>query len=136
MHLDGLLYRAEIPGDLLVQPSGDDMTKYLGLTWGQRVKAAPDSRQFCQSQPVDLVLCDRAANHVKQYDVIHRLGEKLDRAALHRLNGGRDITLTGEEYDGWRHRFASKRLLQIEPALPWHRNVQDKAAGSVRVKAA
>src|SRR5262252_8332018 len=118
MHFYGDFADADVVGDLFVEATNHHQGHYLSLAWGKSLEACP--------QPCDhlFVLQPRAIsreallNRVQQVLITERLGQKLDRSSLHRLDGHRDVPVSRDEDDRNVDVRRRELSLKIETASP------------------
>jgi hypothetical protein len=72
-------------------------------------------------------------HRVEKILVTERLGEKLDGARLHRLNGHRDVAIPGDKNDGEHYPCCCEVALEIEPAPPRQSHIHNKANWAIRL---
>ena len=100
MDLDGLLGRAELSRDLLVQHPGRDQLQHLALARGKAREAAHDILALAMLRAPGCIPQQRLAYGGHELGALHRLREEGDRAGFHRLHGRRNVALPGDEDDG------------------------------------
>ena len=77
------------------------------------------------------VLCDSKLDRFQQILIAKRLGEELDRAALHGSNRHRDIGVAADEDNRQAQICLGQLLLKLEPALPGQPDVENQAPGEL-----
>src|SRR5215510_13820258 len=126
--LDGNLAQPQFAGDLLVHQAGSDKPHHLAFALGQAVEACP---QVCEAllvlAPAAIAL-DRRGDCVQHVLIAEGLGQKIDRAGFHGLDGHGDIAVAGHEYDGNMDVRLGEFGLEIEPAHPRQSDVEHEAA--------
>src|ERR1700724_2289483 len=71
-------------------------------------------------------------DRVQQVLIAERLGQELDRSSLYRLNGHRDIAVSGDEDDRNVNVRRRELSLKIETASARQPDIEHKASGSFR----
>ena len=75
---------------------------------------------------------NRHRHSVQHVLVAKRLGQEIDRSALHRPDGHRNVAMAGHE-DDWNLNVGLGQLgLKIQPALSGQPDVKHQAAGDIR----
>src|SRR5271154_960916 len=123
---------ADLIGDLLVETASRHQGHHLTLAGGESLEARPQPGQsFFILQP-SAVARDAQLDRVEQILVAEWLGQELDRAALHRPDGHRDVAIPGDE-DDWEVDVRGGELsLEVEAASPGQSYIEHQAGRSVR----
>src|ERR1700756_1756087 len=122
----------EVVGDLLAKAAPHDLNHYLAFPWAQRIEARPEHSQGLFILAPSMIASEAQLDRVDQVLITEGFGQKLNRAALHRLHRHRDITVPRYE-DNRDLGIRSRELaLKIQTAPPRQSDVQDKAGRTVR----
>ena len=133
MDFDGFLDGAEVSGGLLVELAGDDVFQDFALARSERRQALLDFGDFGTRLPLEAILLDGDVNGFEQILVVHRFGEEIQSAALHRLHAHGDVAVAGEKNDGKLAAFRRQSLLQLQAIQAGHRDVEHETAGGAAV---
>src|SRR5271157_876505 len=132
MDFYGNLADAHLVGDLLIETASHNQGHHLPLTGGQGLEARPQPGQsFFVLQP-SAVARKAELDGVQQILVAEGLGQELDRATLHRLDGHRDVAVPGDEDDRELDVRGGEFSLKVEAASPRQPDIEHQAGGSVR----
>src|SRR5690606_6230977 len=131
MELHGDHADAEIVGDLLVEPAERDRAHHLALARRKARLVFDEAAHDPRFDALRDIALDPGRNGIEQGLVAHRLGEEIDRARLHRLDGHRNIAMAGQEHDRLGIVVRHQLLLEVEPAPARHAYVEHHAAGAI-----
>jgi hypothetical protein len=116
--------------DLFVQTAGHHHGHHLAFAGGERLEARP------QGGDCPFVLQPRSIsrkaqlNRVQQILIAERLGQELDRSSLYRLDGHRDVAVSGDENDRDVNVCRRELALKIETAPACQLDIEHQASGS------
>ena len=110
-----------------------DVLQHLAFARRERGQPLPDVVEFGAGLPLMAVRLDGGADGLEEILVVDRLGEEINRAALHGAHAHRDVAVAGEEDDRDLAAPGDQRLLQLQAVQARHRHVQHQAAGCVRI---
>src|SRR5207244_13514412 len=136
LFLDGGFAGSQLPGDLLVEQTGDGGGHHVPLATGQRLIPATKLGKLQPLRACHAITIDRVADGVEQVLLAKRLREKLDCAGLHGPDRHGDITVPGEEDDRQRRVRVGKLLLQVEAAQSREADVEHEASWRMPSRAA
>src|SRR2546425_3982731 len=131
LFLDGGFAGSQLPGDLLVEQTGDGGGHHVPLATGQRVIPATKLGELQPLRARHATAVDRVANGIEQVLLPKRLREKLDCTGLHGSNRHGNVAVPGEEDDRQRRVGVGKRLLQVEAAHSREADVEQEASRSM-----
>src|SRR6202047_2719395 len=126
MDLYGDLADTDVVGDLLVEAASHHQGQHFTLARSESLEPRP---QRCDRL---FVLQPRAISREAQLDrvqqvlIAERLGQKLDRSSLYRLNGHRDIAVSGDEDDRNVNIRRRELSLKIETASAGQPDIEHK----------
>src|SRR5262249_23868818 len=133
VELDRFFDRSKVVGNLLVEPTRNDVCEHLALAGGQaRYLSLNRSKVRVSLTRLD-VLLDGSRNRRQQIVVADRFGEEIDGTRLHGAHARRNVALSSNENDRSLRAPGCQRLLQLEAIETRHRYVQDGAARDRRV---
>ncbi len=125
MNLHGLLGRAKLSCDLLIEKSRNDASHDLELARCQSVEFCA-GRGSLRLPPEKLSRsCEAARNSLEERFVVNRLCEKVDRARLHRPRAHRYVSIACDKDDLFI--AVCKRLLKFETIKARQANIEHKA---------
>ena len=119
---------AEHRRDLLVEPPARDQRAHLALARGEAGRAPAKHAQLRVHGADRAIARDRALHRGQELVGIDRLGEEVDRAALHRADAARHVFLAADEDRGLLHSGGSQQVMQLETAQPRQVHVEDQAS--------
>src|SRR2546425_1272829 len=131
LFLDGGFAGSQLPGDLLVEQTGDGGGHHVPLARSQRVIPATKLGELQPLRARHAIARDRVANGIEQVLLPKRLREKLDCTGLHGSNRHGNVAVPGEEDDRQRRVGVGKRLLQVEAAQSREADVEQEASRSM-----
>ena len=124
----------ELGPNLLVQQPRDHECHHIALAMTQRCVAIPQLAQLLLAPERVLAARERLADGGKDDVVAERLGEKLDRAGLHRAYRHRHVGIPRDEDDRHVRPIGSDALLQVEAVEIRKPDVEDQAARRERAR--
>jgi hypothetical protein len=124
VHLDGLLRRAELGGDLLVAPPRHDKAQHLVLAWRECRIALLKGALTRPVLPGKLVDMQRFGHGRDQLEVLHRLGEQGHGPRLHGAHAHRNVGAARQKDDRKRATRCTHRGLQLEAVDLRHDDVE------------
>lgn len=119
MDLHGSFRDAQIASDLLIQPSGSDLSQNYALTGRQHIESRTARAHCCLILPALTVSGETDIYCVQKILFPERLCKKLDGAGLHRPYAHRDVAMAGNKDDRERAARRGQLTLKIQPALTW-----------------
>jgi hypothetical protein len=132
MHLDCDLGDAQFFGDQLVHHAGSHEGEHVALAGSQRLVQQSKIRNGLLARPPFLIRGERPGYGVNHFLRADRLGQEVDSAGLHGLDGHRDIAMTGHKDD----RDADTRFVQIylkvKTAYSRQPDIEYQTAGDIR----
>src|SRR6202035_3180440 len=123
---------ADVVGDLFVKAAGHHQGHYLTLAGGEGLEARPqrgDRRFILQPRAISR---EAQLDRVQQVLIAERLGQELDRSSLYRLDGHRDVAVSGDEDDRNVNVRRRQLSLKIETTSAGQSDIEHEAGGSVR----
>src|SRR6267143_508356 len=136
LFLDGGFAGSQLPGDLLVEQTGDGGGHHVSLARSQQVIPATKLGELQPLRACHAITIDRVANGVEQVLLAKRLREKLDGAGLHGPDRHGNVAVSGEEDDRQRRVRVGKLLLQVEAAQSREADVEHEASWRMPSRAA
>src|SRR5216683_1056318 len=123
---------ADVVGDLLVEAASHHQGHHLALARGESLEARPQrSDRLFVLQP-RAIPREAQLDRVQQVLIAERLGQELDRSSLYRLDGHRDVAVSGDEDDRNVNVRRRQLSLKIETTSARQPDVEHKASGAVR----
>src|SRR5437016_801726 len=101
------------------------------LARGKRFIAVQQLFQVHSLLPRPMVPFDRGLNCIQKILVAKRFGEELDRTSLHGLHRHWDVSMPGDEDDGYWSIVRGELVLKIEPTQTGKTHIRYKAARCV-----
>ena len=132
MDLHGNLGKSQLGSYLLVHEAGSDQSQNVPLARGQglkqRLQTCDDFIGFAPS-PIPI---NGRYNGIEHVLIAKRLGQEIDRSALHGPDRHRNIAMAGHE-DDWNVNVRLGQFgLKVQAAQSRQSDVEDQAAGNVR----
>ena len=112
-----LLGNPEIEPDLLVQLTADQVREHLPLARAERGVPGVQLAQPASSPAILRIAIERSRHGVEQLRTVSGLHQKIDGAALHRLDGVGNIALSAQENHRQGLLDLRERALNLEAAL-------------------
>src|ERR1700730_1856849 len=135
MHLDGDLADANFSGYLLVHLTRCHQRDDIALTQRKGLEAGSHVGDGFCVMALSAVAIERNPNCVQKVLLADRLRQKLHRTSFHRLDGHRDIAVSGDEDDRSIDVQLDEFGLNVESAQPRQSDVKYQTAGSIRAHA-
>src|SRR5438045_3184181 len=132
MDFYGNLAEPDLVGDLLVETASRHQGHHLTLAGGEGLEARPQPGQGLFVLQPSAVARDALLDRVEQILVAEGLGQELDRSALHRPDGHRNVAVSGDEDDREVDIRGGELSLKVEAASSGQPDIENKAGGSVR----
>src|SRR5258706_15229363 len=133
MDLDRLFDRAQIAGNLLVEPPRDNVRKYFPLARGQGAEFRLDRFQFRETLTGLCLTAFGTPYGFEQISVLRGFREKIYGARLHSAHTRGNVTFAGNENDRPMRASGGQRLLEFEAIYARHRNIQHGTARNSRI---
>src|SRR5947199_8794786 len=99
MHLHGGFGNADIARNLFAKAAVRDLNHDLALPGAQRLEAFPEGGQSFFILPPSAIAREAELNGFEEVLITERLRKELNRTALHRLHGHRNVAVPGDEDD-------------------------------------
>src|SRR3984893_3170722 len=124
---------AEFGCRLLVQQAADHQRQHLALPRRQSREAATKLGPLNPYRPLQVVPVNGRANRRHQLPLPHRLGQKVDSAALNGAHRRWDVAMSCDENDRWVV-FAGKLFLEIEAVDIRQLDVEDQTRRNIGLR--
>jgi len=123
---------ADVVRDLLVEAASHDQGHNLTLAGGEGLEARPqrgDCLFVLQPRAISL---EAQLDRVQQVLIAERFCQELDRSSFYRLDGHRDVAMSGDEDDRNVNVGRRELSLKIETTSAGQSDIEDEARGAVR----
>ena len=100
MHLDRLLPGTEIRGNLLIEATSNDLCHDLPFTRGKSLKAFSNRGSNGAGYSLQCIASQCLVHRCEQLHVVDWLGQKVNRASLHRVDSDMNVTHARQKYNG------------------------------------
>src|SRR5258708_23904468 len=128
LFLDGGFAGSQLPGDLLVEQTGDGGAHHVPLARSQQVIPATKLGELQPLRACHAITIDRVANGVEQVLLAKRLREKLDRTGFHGPDGHGNVAVPGQEDDRQRRVRVGEFLLKVKAAQTREADIKHEAS--------
>src|SRR4029450_5648157 len=132
MHLNRGFGDADIAGNLFIEATGRDQEHDLSLTGAERVEALSERTQGLITLPTGPITSKAGLDGIEEVLITERFREELDRTALHRLHGHRNVAVRCDENDSELPVRRSELALKLETASSRQSHVQHQTGRAVR----
>jgi hypothetical protein len=131
VHLHCCLGDAHITRNLLISTALCDLDHDPALAERQHFESCPERTQSFVLLAPEAVASEPEIYCVEKVLVTERLREELDGAALHRLDGHRNVPMPSDEYDRKPGVFRREIALKIQPAPTRQSHIEDQASWTI-----
>src|SRR6266446_2383950 len=132
MDLYGDLADPDVVGNLLVEAASHHQGHHLALPGSENLEARPQRGDRLFVLQPRAISHEAELNRVQQVLVAERLGQKLDRSSLYRLDGHRDVAISGDEDDRNVNIRRRELSLKIQTTSARQPDIEHEAGRAVR----
>jgi len=132
MYLHRRFADADIVGNLFVQATGRDLNHNLTFAGAERFETLPERTQGPITLALGTIASEARLDGIEEVLIAERFCQELYGAALHCLDGHRDVAMRCDEDD--RHVPVRRRevALKLKAASSRHSNIEHQTGGAVR----
>src|SRR6266481_2353597 len=132
MHFYSDLADADVEGDLLVEAASHHQGHHLALPGGKSLEARPQRGDCLFVLEPRAISREAQLDRVQQVLIAEGLGQELDRSSLYRLDGHRDVAVSGDEDDRNVNVCRQELSLKIKTTSTRQPDIEHKASGAFR----